>query len=79
MIAVADHHEPDAMRARLFNRTLHAPPGKDLPNAAFAVDVSDTVHVMHQGTIVHSSSAAALWGDEEIKSQYLGVPGGTAG
>ena len=48
-------------------------------NAAFAVDVSDTVHVMHQGTIVHSSSAAALWGDEEIKSQYLGVPGGTAG
>ena len=45
-------------------------------NAAFAVDVSDRAHVMHQGAIVHSSSAAALWGNEEIKSQYLGVPGG---
>jgi branched-chain amino acid transport system ATP-binding protein len=45
-------------------------------NAAFAVDVSDAAHVMHQGTIVHSSSAAALWENEEIKSQYLGVPGG---
>jgi branched-chain amino acid transport system ATP-binding protein len=44
-------------------------------NAAFAVDVSDTAHVMHQGTIVHSSPAAALWENEEIKSQYLGVPG----
>ena len=45
-------------------------------NAAFAVDVSDHTHVMHQGTIVHSSAPAALWENEEIKSQYLGVPGG---
>ena len=45
-------------------------------NAAFAVDVSDHTHVMHQGAIVHSSAAAALWENEEIKSQYLGVPGG---
>jgi branched-chain amino acid transport system ATP-binding protein len=44
-------------------------------NAAFAVDVSDHTHVMHQGTIVHSSPPAALWENEEIKSQYLGVPG----
>ncbi len=44
-------------------------------NAAFAVDVSDHTHVMHQGTIVHSSTPAALWENEEIKSQYLGVPG----
>ena len=44
-------------------------------NAAFAVDVSDVTHVMHQGTIVHSSAPAALWANEEIKSQYLGVPG----
>ena len=44
-------------------------------NAAFASDVSDITHVMHQGTIVHSSSPAALWENEEIKSQYLGVPG----
>jgi branched-chain amino acid transport system ATP-binding protein len=44
-------------------------------NAAFAVEVSDTTHVMHQGTIVHSSAPAALWENEEIKSQFLGVPG----
>ena len=44
-------------------------------NAAFAVDVSDHTHVMHQGTIVYSSAPAALWANEEIKSQYLGVPG----
>jgi branched-chain amino acid transport system ATP-binding protein len=44
-------------------------------NAAFAVEVSDHTHVMHQGTIVHSSTPAALWENEEIKTQYLGVPG----
>jgi ABC-type branched-subunit amino acid transport system ATPase component len=43
-------------------------------NAAFAIEVSDITHVMHQGTIVHSSSPAALWENEEIKSQYLGAP-----
>jgi branched-chain amino acid transport system ATP-binding protein len=48
-------------------------------NAAFAVDVSDFTHVMHQGTIVHSSEPAALWENEEIKSQFLGVPGTKAG
>src|SRR5262245_40755154 len=48
-------------------------------NAAFAVDVSDATHVMHQGTIVHSSAPADLWANEEIKSQYLGVPGAKAG
>jgi ABC-type branched-subunit amino acid transport system ATPase component len=30
---------------------------------------------MSQGRIVHSSSAAELWDDEAVKSQYLGVPG----
>jgi branched-chain amino acid transport system ATP-binding protein len=44
-------------------------------NAAFAVDVSDLTHVMHQGTIVHSSAPAALWENEEIKGRFLGVPG----
>jgi len=44
-------------------------------NAAFAVDVADVTHVMHQGTIVHSSAPAALWKNDEIKTQYLGVPG----
>jgi branched-chain amino acid transport system ATP-binding protein len=48
-------------------------------NAAFAVDAADAVHVMHQGAIVHSSAPAALWENEEIKSQYLGVPGTKAG
>ena len=44
-------------------------------NAAFAVDVADATHVMHQGTIVHSAAPEALWKNEEIKTQYLGVPG----
>jgi branched-chain amino acid transport system ATP-binding protein len=48
-------------------------------NAAFAVEVADATHVMHQGTIVHSSAPDALWRNEEIKSQYLGVPGTSAG
>jgi len=44
-------------------------------NAAFAVDVADATHVMHQGAIVHSSAPDALWKNEEIKTQFLGVPG----
>jgi branched-chain amino acid transport system ATP-binding protein len=47
-------------------------------SAAFAVQISDYAHVMSQGSIVHSSEPAALWGNEEIKSQYLGVPGRSA-
>jgi len=43
-------------------------------NAAFAVKVADYVHVMSRGTIVHSSEPAALWQNEDIKTQYLGVP-----
>jgi branched-chain amino acid transport system ATP-binding protein len=43
-------------------------------NAAFAVTVADVVHVMSKGTIVHSSDPAALWANEELKAQYLGVP-----
>jgi branched-chain amino acid transport system ATP-binding protein len=45
-------------------------------NAAFAVNVADVVHVMSKGTIVHSSDPAALWANEEVKAQYLGVPKG---
>lgn len=44
-------------------------------NAAFAVKLADYVHVMSQGRIVHASEPAALWKNEEIKTQYLGVPG----
>jgi branched-chain amino acid transport system ATP-binding protein len=44
-------------------------------NAAFAVRVSDLVHVMSTGTIVHTSDPAALWSNEPIKTHLLGVPG----
>src|SRR5258705_943386 len=47
-------------------------------NAAFAVTVADVVHVMSKGTIVHSSDPAALWANEELKAQYLGVPKASA-
>ena len=43
-------------------------------NAAFGVKLADYVHVMSQGRIVHASEPAALWENEEIKTQYLGVP-----
>ena len=43
-------------------------------NAAFAVKVADYVHVMSKGAVVHSGDPAALWNDEEIKTQLLGVP-----
>ncbi len=42
-------------------------------NAAFAVKVADHVHVMSKGKIVHSSDPAALWENEAIKTQFLGV------
>jgi len=48
-------------------------------NAAFAVKVSDFVHVMSTGRIVHSSEPAALWDNEEIKTQLLGVPSAPRG
>jgi branched-chain amino acid transport system ATP-binding protein len=44
-------------------------------NAAFAVKVADYVHVMSKGKIVHSSDPKALWENQEIKAQFLGVPG----
>lgn len=47
-------------------------------NAAFAVTVADAAHVMSQGTIAHSSDAATLWADEDVKTRLLGVPGGTS-
>jgi branched-chain amino acid transport system ATP-binding protein len=43
-------------------------------NAAFAVTLADHVFVMGQGRIVHSSGPAALWEDEAVKGQWLGVP-----
>ena len=43
-------------------------------NAAFAVTLADYMYVMSQGRIVHASEPAALWEDEAIKAQWLGVP-----
>jgi branched-chain amino acid transport system ATP-binding protein len=43
-------------------------------NAAFAVRIADRVYVMSQGTIVHESTAAVLWANEDVKAQFLGVP-----
>jgi len=43
-------------------------------NAAFAVKVSDRVHVMSKGTIVHSSEPRALWENDDIRTQWLGLP-----
>jgi branched-chain amino acid transport system ATP-binding protein len=44
-------------------------------NAAFAVTLADFAHVMSQGRLVYGSEPAALWKNEDIKTQYLGVPG----
>jgi branched-chain amino acid transport system ATP-binding protein len=43
-------------------------------NAAFAIKVADYVHVMSKGQVVHSTDPATLWQNEEIKTQFLGVP-----
>ena len=48
-------------------------------NTAFAVKTADYVHVMSQGKIVHSSEPAALWANQDIKTQLLGVPRARAG
>ena len=37
--------------------------------------LADRVHVMSQGRIVHASDPRALWKNDDIKTQYLGVPG----
>ena len=43
-------------------------------NAAFAVQVADVAHVLSKGTIVHTSEPRALWENQEIKTQFLGLP-----
>ena len=44
-------------------------------NAAFAVTVADYAHVMSKGRVVHSTDPVALWNNEEVRTQLLGVPG----
>ena len=42
-------------------------------NLRMALRVADHVHVLSRGRVVHSSSADALWRNEEVKSRYLGL------
>ena len=42
-------------------------------NLPMALRVADHVHVLSRGRVVHSSSAEALWRNEEVKSRYLGL------
>jgi branched-chain amino acid transport system ATP-binding protein len=42
-------------------------------NLPLALRVSDEIHVLSRGRIVHSCLPQALWENEEIKSKYLGL------
>jgi branched-chain amino acid transport system ATP-binding protein len=42
-------------------------------NLALALRVSDHVHILSRGRIVHSSAPQSLWENEEIKRRYLGL------
>ena len=42
-------------------------------NLPLALRVSDQVHVLSRGRIVHSSAPQDLWENEEIKRRYLGL------
>ncbi|MBI3076980.1 MAG: ATP-binding cassette domain-containing protein, partial [Deltaproteobacteria bacterium] len=42
-------------------------------NLPLALRVTDHVHVLSRGRIVHSCSPQALWMNDEIKSLYLGL------
>ena len=42
-------------------------------NLPLALRVADHVHVLSRGRIVHSSTPAELWTNDEVKARYLGV------
>ncbi len=42
-------------------------------NASLALKLVDYVHVMSKGQVVYSAEPQELWGNEEIKSRYLGI------
>jgi len=42
-------------------------------NLPFATRVTDFLHVLSKGSIVHSSHPKDLWANEEVKSQHLGI------
>jgi branched-chain amino acid transport system ATP-binding protein len=42
-------------------------------NIPLALRVTDHVHVLSRGRIVHSCAPDALWANEDIKARYLGL------
>jgi branched-chain amino acid transport system ATP-binding protein len=42
-------------------------------NLPLALRVADHVHVLSRGRIVHSSTPAELWRNDDIKARYLGL------
>ena len=42
-------------------------------NLPFAIEITDYLHVLSKGMIVHSSTPKELWQNAEVKTQYLGV------
>ncbi|MFH1491371.1 MAG: ATP-binding cassette domain-containing protein, partial [Pseudomonadota bacterium] len=42
-------------------------------NLPFAIKITDYLHVLSKGMIVHSSTPKELWENDEVKTQYLGV------
>jgi branched-chain amino acid transport system ATP-binding protein len=42
-------------------------------NAALALKLVDFVHVISKGRVVYSAPPGELWGNDEIKSRYLGI------
>jgi branched-chain amino acid transport system ATP-binding protein len=42
-------------------------------NLQLALRLADHVHVLSRGRIVHSSTPAELWKNDEVKKRYLGV------
>jgi len=48
-------------------------------NASFALKLADHAYVMARGAIVHAAEPAALWQNETIKTQFLGIGSRTRG
>ena len=42
-------------------------------NVPFALKVTDYIHIMSKGALVHSSPPDELWAREDIKTQHLGL------
>jgi branched-chain amino acid transport system ATP-binding protein len=42
-------------------------------NVPFALKVTDYIHIMSKGALVHSSPPGELWAREDIKTQHLGL------